>query len=48
MTDKERYEELYKQYNILCEEYRELREAYEELLRDYMCYEFEMECDNYE
>ena len=24
MTDKERYEELYKKYNILCEEYREL------------------------
>jgi len=48
MTDKERYEELYKKYNILCEEYRELREAYEELLRDYMCYEYEMGCDDYE
>lgn len=46
MTDKERYEELYKKYNMLCEEYRELRESYEELLRDYMCYEFEMGCDD--
>lgn len=48
MTDKEKYEELYKKYNILCEEYRDLREASEDLLRDYMCYEFEMGCDDYE
>lgn len=48
MIDNERYEELYKKYNILCEEYRELREAYEELLRDYMCYEYEMGCDDNE
>ena len=48
MTDKEKYEELYKKYNILCEEYRDLREAYEDLLRDYMCYEFEMGCNDYE
>ena len=27
MTDKERYEELYKKYNILSEEYRELSGA---------------------
>lgn len=46
MIDKERYEELYKKYNILCEEYRELREAYEDLLRDYMCYEYEMGWDD--
>ncbi len=30
-------EELYKKYNILCEEYRELREAYEDLLRVIIC-----------
>ena len=48
MTDKEKYEELYKKYNILCEEYRDLREAYEDLLRDYMCYEYEMGCNDYE
>lgn len=46
MTDKERYEELYKKYNILCEEYRDLREAYENLLCNYMCYEYEMGCDD--
>ena len=48
MTDKERYEELYKKYNILCEESRDLREAYENLLCDYMCYEYEMGWDDYE